>query len=104
MRSSHCEENEAQEIKEHKLAPLDKVTHLAYVQRHRTNNTAMEAFMSKLVYRGVEHTVGAKQKETLADQMRRHDLVYRGVAHDGDMPRIEQTRAYEHVYRGVRYA
>lgn len=60
--------------------------------------------MSKLVYRGVEYTTGAEQKVTLADQMRRHDLVYRGVAHDGEAPRKVENDSYGHVYRGVRYA
>lgn len=60
--------------------------------------------MTKLVYRGVEYTTGAERKVTLADQMRRHDLVYRGVAHDGEAPRKVDARGYDHVYRGVRYA
>ena len=64
----------------------------------------METFMSKMVYRGVAYETGAKQTVTLADQMRRYDLVYRGVAHDGEAPRKADANSHDHVYRGVRYA
>jgi len=60
--------------------------------------------MNKLVYRGVAYEKGADRKVTLADQMRRYDLVYRGNAHDGEAPREVAAKGYDHVYRGVRYA
>ncbi|MEM9939428.1 MAG: DUF4278 domain-containing protein [Pseudomonadota bacterium] len=58
--------------------------------------------MTKLVYRGVAYDTEQKSAPTLVEQMRKKDLVYRGVAHDGVRP-TEQVQPFEHVYRGVRY-
>ncbi|MDJ0921447.1 MAG: DUF4278 domain-containing protein [Henriciella sp.] len=58
--------------------------------------------MTKLMYRGVAYDTEQKPAPTLAEQMRKKDLVYRGIAHDGVRP-VETAPAFEHVYRGVRF-
>ena len=40
--------------------------------------------MAELVYRGIVHETGQKPVQTLAEQMRRPVLTYRGVEHDGE--------------------
>ena len=61
--------------------------------------------MSDLNYRGVEHTGEQEQRtQTLADQMRRPELVYRGVEHDGERPTERAPKKEALIYRGVRLA
>ncbi|MEL7040422.1 MAG: DUF4278 domain-containing protein [Pseudomonadota bacterium] len=61
--------------------------------------------MTKLMYRGVAHETGAKPRQSLAEQMKRPSLVYRGVEHDGERA-IESTeaRSVPMFYRGQSYA
>ena len=61
--------------------------------------------MTKLLYRGVAYETGAKAPQTLADQMKRPALTYRGVEHDGERA-IEATpqRDIPMFYRGHRFA
>ena len=40
--------------------------------------------MTKLIYRGHDVKDASQVRQTLADQMRKPHLVYRGVAHDGN--------------------
>mgnify|MGYP001793331305 CR=1 FL=1 len=58
--------------------------------------------MTKLMYRGVAYDAEQKPTRSLAEQMRKKDLVYRGTAHDGVRP-TETAQPFDHVYRGVRY-
>ena len=59
--------------------------------------------MTRLIYRG--HDVKTVEvRQTLADQMRKPALVYRGVAHDGTHPIEPEGRARRMVYRGHRFA
>lgn len=58
--------------------------------------------MTKMMYRGVAYDADHKLAASLAEQMRKKDLLYRGVAHDGVRP-TEPVQTFEHVYRGVRF-
>jgi len=61
--------------------------------------------MTQLVYRGVAYTRTQDAPKTLAEQMKKGDLVYRGVAHDGERPVTEApTKTYGLIYRGVQLA
>lgn len=60
--------------------------------------------MADLIYRGVAHKPAAPKTETLADQMRRPTLIYRGVEHDGTRPIETDRKQKELIYRGVRFA
>lgn len=60
--------------------------------------------MTQLVYRGVPVVKREAAAQTLADQMRKPSLVYRGVAHDGERA-VEPTRNNEDlIYRGAKLA
>lgn len=59
--------------------------------------------MTKLIYRGHEVKTAAV-RQTLADQMRKPTLFYRGVAHDGTHPIEAAGRERRMVYRGHRFA
>ena len=61
--------------------------------------------MTKLLYRGVAYETGAKPTQTLADQMKRPVLTYRGIEHDGERA-VETAPAREvpMFYRGQRFA
>ena len=61
--------------------------------------------MTKLLYRGVAYETGAKAPQTLAEQMKRPVLTYRGVEHDGERPVEAAPRAdVPMFYRGHRFA
>lgn len=61
--------------------------------------------MTKLLYRGVAYETGAKTTQTLADQMKRPALTYRGVEHDGERATTPApTRDIPLFYRGQRFA
>lgn len=61
--------------------------------------------MTKMIYRGVAYEAGAKSAQTLAEQMKRHELVYRGVEHDGERATPAAPRAdIPLFYRGLRIA
>ena len=64
-----------------------------------------ETEMAKLVYRGIVHETGQKPVQTLAEQMRRPVLTYRGVEHDGEQAieaaPIERRPVF---YRGYQHA
>jgi hypothetical protein len=60
--------------------------------------------MTRLTYRGVSYDPHQAPSQTLAEQMRRSDLVYRGIEHDGKVAKPVASHAHGHVYRGVRYA
>lgn len=61
--------------------------------------------MTKLLYRGVAYENAEKPTQTLADQMQRPELTYRGVAHDGERA-IDPAPARDipMFYRGQRFA
>lgn len=60
--------------------------------------------MADLIYRGVPVKPAAEKTQTLADQMHRPTLIYRGVEHDGERA-IEAAPKKENMfYRGVRLA
>ena len=61
--------------------------------------------VTKLFYRGVAYEAAPKRAQTLTEQMRRKELTYRGVEHDGEKA-IETTVAREvpMFYRGHRFA
>jgi hypothetical protein len=64
-----------------------------------------ETEMAKLVYRGIVHETGQKPVQTLAEQMRRPVLMYRGVEHDGE--KAIEAAAVERrpvFYRGYQHA
>ena len=64
-----------------------------------------EVEMAKLVYRGVAHEMGQKPVQTLAEQMRRPVLTYRGVEHDGEKAIETESVARRPVfYRGYQHA
>lgn len=60
--------------------------------------------MTKLIYRGHEVKDAPEVRQSLADQMRKPHLVYRGVPHDGTHPVAPAQRARRLVYRGYRFA
>ncbi len=61
--------------------------------------------MAQLVYRGVPYAETPKARQSLADQMQRPNLTYRGIHHDGERAVEPQTRNdVPLVYRGHRYA
>ena len=60
--------------------------------------------MTKLLYRGVEYSDDQRGTKTLAEQMRRSELVYRGVAHDGERATVQTAPSVSLFYRGHRYA
>ena len=60
--------------------------------------------MAELIYRGVPVKPAAPETKTLADQMRRPTLIYRGIAHDGERPVEPATRKEDMIYRGVSLA
>ena len=60
--------------------------------------------MTKLIYRGHEVKDAPQARQTLADQMRKPHLVYRGIAHDGTHPVEIETGTRHLVYRGHRFA
>lgn len=61
--------------------------------------------MTKMMYRGVAYETGQKPVQTLADQMKRPVLTYRGVEHDGEKPvQTAVDRDVPLFYRGHRYA
>lgn len=60
--------------------------------------------MTKLLYRGVEYSDDQRAPKTLAEQMRRSELVYRGVAHDGERATPQTNSSVELFYRGHRLA
>ncbi|MEO0608725.1 MAG: hypothetical protein AAFY82_10890 [Pseudomonadota bacterium] len=61
--------------------------------------------MTNLLYRGVAYDKADKSAQTLADQMKRPELTYRGVAHDGERA-VDPSSAREiaKFYRGQRFA
>lgn len=61
--------------------------------------------MTKLLYRGVAYEKAGKPAQTLAEQMQRPELTYRGIEHDGERA-IEPapTRDVPMFYRGQRFA
>lgn len=61
--------------------------------------------MTRLFYRGFEHETQVKPAQTLAEQMRRPVLTYRGVEHDGEQPVTPApSREIPMFYRGQRFA
>jgi len=61
--------------------------------------------MAQLIYRGVPVQNNQEATQTLADQMRRPTLIYRGVEHDGERAiKPQHTKREDLVYRGVRLA
>ena len=60
--------------------------------------------MTKLIYRGHEVREADRAPQSLADQMRKPELFYRGVAHDGTHPIEPAQRERRLVYRGQRFA
>lgn len=60
--------------------------------------------MTKLIYRGHEVKDAPEVRQSLADQMRKPHLVYRGVAHDGTHPAEPAQRERRLIYRGHRFA
>ena len=61
--------------------------------------------MTQLIYRGVPVQKNQEATQTLADQMRRPTLIYRGVEHDGERAiEPQHTKREDLVYRGVRLA
>lgn len=58
--------------------------------------------MTKMMYRGVAYDIEQKPAQSLAEQMRKNDLVYRGTHHDGERA-TDVAQPFEHVYRGVRF-
>lgn len=61
--------------------------------------------MPKLIYRGVPVIKADAPSQTLAEQMKRPELFYRGVAHDGERPVAQPSKSKDDlVYRGARFA
>ncbi len=60
--------------------------------------------MTRLIYRGQPIREAASAPQTLAEQMRKPVLVYRGVVHDGTRPLATEPRERNLVYRGHRFA
>jgi len=60
--------------------------------------------MAELIYRGAPVKAQAQETQTLADQMRRPTLIYRGLEHDGHHPVEPTTKKEVLFYRGVRLA
>lgn len=60
--------------------------------------------MIRLFYRGHETREAAAAPQSLAEQMRKPVLVYRGVVHDGTCPLAPEPRERNLVYRGQRFA
>lgn len=60
--------------------------------------------MAELIYRGVPVKPAVLQTKTLADQMRRPTLIYRGVAHDGHRAIETPAKPVDLIYRGVSMA
>jgi len=61
--------------------------------------------MTTMTYRGVSYTPKTETTQTLAEQMRKPVLTYRGVEHDGE--RAIETRKADSgllLYRGARFA
>ncbi|MBB35325.1 MAG: hypothetical protein CME88_03145 [Hirschia sp.] len=59
--------------------------------------------MTKLIYRGSDVHRAQKQK-TLAEQMRRFSLIYRGLKHDGEHATQPAPDRHDEVYRGAHFA
>ncbi|MEM9739718.1 MAG: hypothetical protein AAF829_07595 [Pseudomonadota bacterium] len=62
--------------------------------------------MKTLIYRGVAHTGAVKAKtQTLADQMSKPELTYRGIEHDGERATpVARKETVGLVYRGASFA
>ena len=61
--------------------------------------------MTKLLYRGVAYDKAEAPTKTLADQMKRAELTYRGVEHDGVRAADPAPkRDIPMFYRGQRFA
>jgi len=60
--------------------------------------------MAELIYRGVPVRAATQETKTLADQMRRPTLIYRGVEHDGHRPIEKAAKKADLIYRGVSMA
>ena len=60
--------------------------------------------MTRLIYRGHAIREASAAPQTLAAQMRKPELVYRGVLHDGTHPVDPAPRDRTLVYRGYRFA
>lgn len=61
--------------------------------------------MTNLLYRGVAYDKAEKPVKTLADQMKRPELTYRGVEHDGERAVTPApAREVPMFYRGQRFA
>ncbi|MEO0464977.1 MAG: hypothetical protein AAF216_00420 [Pseudomonadota bacterium] len=61
--------------------------------------------MSNMIYRGVAYTTQTDAPKSLAEQMKKPQLVYRGIAHDGEraIP-IATSRKDDQFYRGFKLA
>jgi hypothetical protein len=69
----------------------------------QTPLTKKEKTMRKYIYRGVVVDT-PEQRSTLAQQMRRPALVYRGIKHDGERTLDPTPNTQNAFYRGAQYA